>query len=485
MKTKPNYLLLAFLLLAGWHCRRITEEPQTALQSSIPPGERPNIIFLLADDLRADALGYTGNTLAITPNIDSLANRGTSFRNTYATSAICAISRASILTGQYARRHGITNFSSNLSAAALAQTYPSLLKQLGYYTGFIGKYGVGDNVNSAAPLFNYWKGYPGQGIYFYPDGNGGLIHETALMGRQAQEFLKTRDTTRPFCLSVSFKAPHSQDDSQDNNGFRFDPYFNNWYSGVQFPKPETYPDSFYQCFPAAWRRDAARNKVNEARLRYDSRFSPQQFQTSTRAIYRLVSGIDKVVGELRAFLQAHNLDRNTIIVLSSDNGFYMGEHGLEGKWYGHEESIRLPLLIYDPREPAQRRVADEMVLNIDLAPTFLAWAGLTPPASMQGRPLQPLLLGSAAGWRNEFFYEHLYDPGPDVYIPKSVGVVAPPFKYLRYFNGATSTQNVIYEELYNVQDDPHEKHNLVNNADQHARVTRMKQEVTQFEINLR
>jgi arylsulfatase A-like enzyme len=297
-------------------------------------------------------------------------------------------------------------------------------------------------------------------------------------------FLSKRDRTKPFCLSISFKAPHSEDGVADNNGFRPDPFFNGWYNNVQFPYPETANDSFYYRFPAAWRKSAF-NKENEGRVRWEGRFSPDRFQTTYRAIYRLVSGVDKVVGELRDYLKAAGLDRNTILVFTSDNGYYMGEHGLEGKWYGHEESIRTPLIIYDPRMPQQRKVVEEMVLNIDLAPTILSWAQIDVPAQMQGKPLQPLLAGSVSGWREDFFYEHPYDAGTEAYIPKTVGLVTSNWKYMRYYNGKFSNKGVVYEELFDVSSDPYEKKNRINDPAQKSRVWSMKNKVAQYERQLR
>jgi arylsulfatase A-like enzyme len=468
------YVLLIVLL--SWQCNHTTKDV-------VFVRDRPNIIFLLADDMRYDALGYTGNKVAITPSLDQLSREGTNFKNFYVTSSICAISRASILTGQYAKKHGITDFDKDLSTAALLETYPVLLRHSGYYTGFIGKYGVGNNLPST--FFNYWKGFPGHGVYFYKDSSGQMVHETEMMGRQAKEFLRKRDKSEPFCLSISFKAPHSEDGVTENNGFRWDPYFNNWYTNVQFPTPETYADSFYFKFPSPWRRNA-QNVENEGRARWQTRFStPEKFQTTYHAIYRLVSGVDKVVGELRQYLKENGLDQNTIIVFSSDNGYYMGEHGLEGKWYGHEESIRVPLIIYDPRMPQQRKVVEEIALNVDLAPTFLTWASIAVPIQMQGKPLQPLLSGMVDNWREDFFYEHPYPGSSTSYIPKSVGVVTPSWKYIRYYNGNISYKNVVYEELFDVSTDPHEKDNLAKDPAQKSRVDLYKKKVAHYEQQLK
>jgi arylsulfatase A-like enzyme len=444
--------------------------------------EKPNIIFLLADDMRYDALGCTGNPYAITPNLDALAADGTIFRNMYATSPICAISRASIFTGQYARRHGIDDFQKFIPRTALQQTYPVLLRQNGYYTGFIGKYGVGDRM--PVSFFDFWRGFPGQGTFFYRDSTGALVHETEFKERQAEQFINTRDPSKPFCLSISFKAPHGEDSSMENNGFKPDPYFNSWYTGVQFPYPDTYDNQYYLQFPQAWRR-SPQNVLNEARVRFNTRFStPEKFQTTYHAIYRLVSGVDKVVGELMDHLKAKGLDKNTIIVFTSDNGYYMGEHGLEGKWYGHEESIRLPLIIYDPRLPRQRKVATEIALNIDLAPTILAWAQVNVPYRMQGVPLQSLMIGNGSNWRTEFFYEHPYVSDPGTYIPRSIGIVAPPWKYIRYYGGTNPFQQTLYEELFDVSADPHEKNNLAKQPVWRTRITDYRRRVAAYQRTL-
>lgn len=451
-------------------------------KKSLVAAQKPNIIFLLADDMRFDALGCNGNKIAITPHLDALAAKGTNFKNSYVTTAICAISRASFLTGQYEKRHGIDNFSKTFSDGAFQQTYPMLLRNNGYYTGFIGKYGVGDVMPVQA--FDYWKGYPGQGTYFYKLPDGSMIHETALAGKQLQEFINGREKEKPFCLSISFKAPHSEDNSKENNGFRPDPYFDNWYVDTVFPKPVTYADSFYRLFPEAWRINQSQ-KENEARVRFNKRFgTDEQFQISYKSIYRLVSGVDKTIGEMLLYLEQQGLDKNTIIVFSSDNGYYMGEHGLEGKWYGHDESIRVPLIVYNPYLKEQRKQIEEPVLNIDLAPTILQWAGIKAPTSIQGRSYASLLTSKNMEWRKEFFYEHLFNPGSyPVYIPHTAGVVTASFKYMRYYTG-TESDKFLYEELFDTKNDRDETKNLSSLLQYQQVKERLKEKVRAYDKNL-
>ncbi len=405
----------------------------------------PNIIFLLTDDQRWDTLGCMGNKIIKTPNMDALAQDGVLFKNAFVTTSICCVSRANIFLGQYARRHHINDFQTNFTPTQLSHTYPMVLKKNGYRIGFIGKYGVGDKL--PADQYDYWKGIPGQPVYEQKDENGHPKHLTKIIGEQALEFLSGAKQEKPFCLSISFKAPHVQDG--DPRQFIYDPAFKDEYKNVAIPVPETADPKYYESFPAFFKAK------NEGRRRWEIRFStPEKYQESVKSYYRLISGVDVVVGKIRDALAKQKLDKNTVIILLGDNGFYLGEHGLAGKWFGHEESIRVPLIVYDPRLPSRLRgqKRTEMALNIDIAPTILSLAGVQIPQSMQGRDLMTLIKGNAHNWRHDFLYEHLFQHPA---IPKSEGVVGERFKYLRYID-----QNPVYEELYDLKNDPHEENNL-------------------------
>lgn len=409
----------------------------------------PNIIFLLTDDQRWDAMGSMGNQIIQTPNMDALANEGVLFQNAFVTTAICAPSRASILTGQYVRRHGMAGFGE-LPDAANVNTYPLLLKKAGYRIGFIGKYGVG---NPPVDQYDYWQAMTGQPTYEHKDENGNYKHYTQMCGENALEFLQSSTAGQPFCLSISFKAPHVQDN--DPRQFIYDPAYKDLYNDVEIPIPNTADDSyFYDAFPDFFTSN------NEARRRWDIRFStPEKFQESVKGYYRLIYGVDVVIGQIRKELEKSGQANNTVIILMGDNGFYLGEHGMAGKWYGHEESIRVPLVVYDPRLPQSKRgqKRDEMALNIDIAPTLLDLAGADIPATMQGRSLRSLIDAKSPAWRDEFFYEHLFEYPT---IPKSEGVVTQRYKYLRYIESTP-----MFEELYDLQTDPHEQYNLATNSD--------------------
>jgi arylsulfatase A-like enzyme len=429
MKSFPAIGLGLTVLLAIAPAARAADRP-------------PNVLFLLADDLRWDALGCAGNPLAKTPNIDALGARGALFRNHFVTTSICCVSRASIFSGQYARRHGINDFQTPFSPAAFAQTYPALLRAAGYRTGFIGKYGVGNTLPEKE--FDYWRGFPGQGRYFT---QGDRTHLTQKMGDQALEFLRGGDGSKPFCLSVSFKAPHAQDGAPRE--FPPDPRDEALYADVTFPVPRTAAPRFFDALPQLAQESEGHTRWKR---RYDT---PERFQQTLRDYFRLVTGVDREVGRMVAELRDRGLADNTLVVFTSDNGFFYGERGMADKWLMYEPSIRVPLIVSDPRLPdaARGKTVEAITLNIDFAPTLLDYTGVTIPAAMQGRNLRPLIRGERpADWRTEFFYEHHTQPK---ILPPSEGVRTERWKYLRWMAAEPAV-----EELYDLRADPEEEHNL-------------------------
>ena len=284
------------------------------MSSMAQKSDKMNVIFLLADDMRHDVVGYLNKTAINTPNIDNLASDGTVFTNMYATSAISCCSRASIFTGMYNRRNGITDFSGTLKGKALEETYPMMMKSNGYYIGFIGKYGVGGYLPKKE--FDYWKGLPGQGTYYQKDKYGKPIHLTALISQQIDEFLDNCNSDKPFCLSVSFKSPHTE---SETDPFPFDKKYSSLYEGEVFEKPETFGEDYYDKFPESFKRDG--KWENEGYVRFKNRYgTDEKYQSSVKGYYRLIAGIDETIGKLRDKLKEKGLDKNTIIIFTSDNG---------------------------------------------------------------------------------------------------------------------------------------------------------------------
>ena len=416
----------------------------------------PNIVFLLADDLRWDAVGYAGNPIIQTPALDALAKRGVRFRNAFVTTSICAVSRASILTGQYARRHKINDFQTDLSPTQFARSYVGLLKAAGYRMGFIGKYGVGTKMPAAA--FDYWRGFPGQGSYF---GKGETVHLTRRMGDQALEFLESCDGKVPFCLSISFKSPHAQDRAKRE--FPPDPRDEDLYKDATMPVPATATEAYFQKLPTF-------AQTSEGRPRWERRYATSEmYQATVRDYYRLVTGMDREIGRLIAELERRGLLENTLIVFTSDNGFFLGERGMADKWLMYEESIRVPLLVVAPRLPAGRRgqTVDAMALNLDVAPTLLDYAGIAVPKEMQGTSLRPLVDGKNGAWRTDWLYEHHTLPK---IIPPSEGVRTERWAYLRWLAAEPAI-----EELYDVQADPRQEQDLAARSEHADTLARLRE----------
>ena len=423
------------------------------LRAAVPRGRRPNFIFLLGDDLAQSEVGCYGNPLIQTPSIDRMAAEGVLFENAFVTTSICAPNRACILAGQHQRTTGIKDFAKPFTPEQIDRTYPLLLKQAGYRIGFIGKWGVGASArNLALPAsrFDYWQGFPGQGSYWY-EIDGEKRHEVDVVPMRTREFLEGRLADQPFCLSISFKAPHGP--------YEWAPAFDDLYTGESLPPlPPTCTREAYEALP-----EFLRNSLNGKSLKLGpDGWVPERNLEGMRGkiagAWRMVTGLDLCVGRIRETLREKGLADNTILILTGDNGYFHFERGLTGKWLMYEPSIRVPLILYDPRAPQSQRGRrlEPMALTIDVAPTILSLASLSADPGMQGMSLMRLLDNPQAPWREDWFYEHTYETNPKKpSIAKSEGVRTERWKYIRYLD---MTPHV--EELYDLQADPQELRNL-------------------------
>ena len=417
-------------------------------------GRRPNILFLMTDNQRWDALGCAGNPIIRTPNIDRLAAEGVRFENVFCTTSICAASRASIFTGQFRRTHGYTFTTPPLSRQAMRSSYPAVLRAAGYRTGFVGKFGV--NVQDGAAkeeMFDVFRRAIAHGTgapYYRKADDGTRKHLTRINGDRAIAFLQSCRRDQPFCLSVSFSAPHPEDDNPRQ--YIYDRSYEDLYQDVTIPPPRVSDPRYFERLP-----DFIKDSMN--RHRWFRRFdTPEKYQEMIKSMYRMLTGVDAQVGRIMAELKRLGLDENTVVVFTSDNGIMTGEHGLTGIWLMYEGSIRLPLIVRDPRLDASRRGTrvGQMALNIDFPATMLDLAGVEIPKGMQGRSLAPLLRGEPVRWRNEFFYEHLFQDREKT-IPGSEGVRTERWKYVRYFR-----RQPVHEQLFDLKNDPDEIRNLAN-----------------------
>jgi arylsulfatase A-like enzyme len=422
----PRLLLVALAALG--FASRLTAAP-------------PNVLILLADDLRWDSLGCAGNPVVVTPNVDKLAKDGVRFTQARVTTSICMTSRATLLTGQHMARHGVTAFGRPLSAEQFADSYPGVLKAAGYHTGYVGKYGVGQPPKDG---FDFTRTYEGR---HWLDEKGEKVHVTEKNARDALEFLRGRPTDKPFCLCVGFFAPHAEDRAPEQ--YLPQPWSAKHYAGKAIPVPKLASEAGLKALPPFLAAEA-----NEGRIRWRKRFdTPEKYQTYMTNYYRLVTEVDDAVGRILAEVTKQGADESTLVVFTADNGYFHGERGLADKWYPYEEALRVPLIVRDPRLPAARRgtTRDELVLNLDLAPTVLAAAGAMVPAAVQGRDVAPLYL-SAADWRAEFYYEHPV-VGTKDRIPRSEAVASRTAKYVRW-------PDFDYEQLFDLTADPGEERNL-------------------------
>ena len=419
---------------------------------------KPNVVFLLVDDLRNNALGCMGDKIVQTPNIDRLAKEGVLFKNMFVTTSICSVSRATALTGQWMRRHGIEDFAKGISDEAWKDTYPARFRDAGYFTGFVGKYGVGNvQVTKArGASFDFWRGEPGQaGRFFIEPDDPTRTHKTAKMGNDALTFLTTAPKDKPFSLSISFNAVHARD--HEKREYEPDSRDEGLYDGIPIPLPKLATDEAFKRLPEFVQK-------SEGRRRWEWRFDEaQKAQDILHDYYRLITGVDREIGRILETLEQQKLLENTIIIFTADNGYALADRGMADKWYAYEEDLRVPLIIRDPRLPERRgQTVDAMALNVDLAPTMLDLAGIPVPKAMQGRSLKPLLEGEVPqDWRTEYFYEH---HSVKDRIPPSEAVRTQRWKYIRWME-----PNPLVEELYDLESDPLEEHNLIADP-QHAAI---------------
>jgi arylsulfatase A-like enzyme len=415
-----------------------------------------NIVVLLADDWRYDTLSCAGNPVVKTPNLDRLAGEGFRFTHNCVTTSICGVSRASLFTGQWMSRHG--NPAMLAFKTPWAETYPGLLRANGYFVGHIGKW---HNGKFPAENFDFGRAYSGTHWMKQPDGTP--IHVTKKNENDALEFLQTRPADRPFCLTLAFFATHAE----DNNPKQYLPQPESMalYQGVTIPVPKTATDEAFHKLPPF-----IANEKNESRVRWHWRFDePEKFQEMMKNYYRLASEVDATCGRVVEELKRQGVLDNTLIIFTGDNGYFHAEHGLADKWYPHEESIRTPLIVRDPRLVAEKRggTNDDFTLNVDLAPTILAAAQVKAPVTMQGRDLAPLYLAAEKpAWRTEFFYEHAIIRRVD-FIPASEALVRKDWKYFYW-------PDFGLEQLFHVATDPYEENDVAADPAQASRLTEMR-----------
>ena len=449
--------------------------------------DAPNILFVMTDDQAQAALSVYGNGILKTPNMDRIGNEGLRFDQAFVTTSVCAPSRASYLTGLYAHSHGVTSngeepgWYQQMGLAHDQITYPMLLRQAGYHTAVVGKW----HIKSMPTGFDHAAILRGQGSYFDPEFivNGAPVkfrgHTDDVIGDQALAYLRQRPKDRPFCLCYQFKAPHGP--------WEPDPRFYDAFKDVEIPLPPGFGEPQPEDAPVAFSKTTQEIadmsdffRDNERRKAQVDRHLPEDerlravFQAYIKAYYQVLLGVDENLGRVLDFLDKEGLAGNTIVVYTSDNGAFLGEHGFYDKRLMLEPSLRVPMLMRWPERIEAGRVDDaHMVLNIDVAPTFLELAGLTAPDWMQGRSWKPLVAGGDPDWREDFLYEWYEYPAVHC-ARKHHGVRTQRWKLIHFW------QEPDEWALYDLANDPGETDNLVDDPRHADTVARLRRRIDEL-----
>jgi arylsulfatase A-like enzyme len=500
--------LLAFAVLSAL-CACSHQAPSLA-------GTRPNILFLYSDDHAAAAVSAYGSGLPATPNIDRLANQGLRFDNAFCTNAICGPARAVVLTGKHSHINGFIDNSSTFNADQ--QTFPKLLQQAGYETAVIGKW----HLRSTPQGFNYWDVLPGQGRYYSPEflnGEGKYQvpgYNTDVIADKAIAWIeKSRDPEKPFLLMCQFKAPHRAWQPSSKEVGLFDE--------GDIPEPATLFDDASSLASAA--REQEMTIANHMWLSYDLKVPPLEgeklsgpdrwavgreklmsesewaawqaayvprneafraanlegedlvrwkYQRYIKDYLRCIQGVDRNVGRILDRLEELGLAENTIVIYSSDQGFFLGEHGWYDKRFMYEPSLKVPLLVRWPGKLNAGETRSAMVQNLDFASTFLELAGVEVPADIQGESLLPILQGlDTPQWRKGIYYE--YSGEATHHVAAHYGIRTEFWKLIHYPNTGEW-------ELLDLINDPDEIHNLYNDPQHAERIATMQVQLEELRL---
>ena len=473
-----TFLTFSFLLVCTfWACQN--EEPTSP----------PNILFIMTDDHATQAMSTYGSQINETPNLDRIAQNGIRFDRAYCTNAICAPSRATLLTGKHSHKNGKYTNRGNFNHDQ--QQFQKLLQKAGYQTVMIGKI----HLNGAMQGFDYWEVLPGQGSYVNPrfiTANGGTKykgHSSDIITDRALNWLeKERDKDKPFMLMVHYKAPHRH----WTPAKRWKEAFKN----KTFPEPKTLFDDYSNRGHAAHHQDMSISKTMTMSRDLKLSSDPERkayiekhkltgkelirwkYQTYMKDYMACIAGVDENVGRLLKYFEENDLAKNTIIMYSSDQGFYLGEHGWFDKRFMYEESFRTPLLVTWPGVIKPGSVNNDLVQNIDFAETFLDLAGVEIPSDMQGESLVPLFKGQTPkDWRKSLYY-HYYE-FPSVHsVRKHEGVAGKRYKLIRYYGN--DVPNGEEWEFFDLEKDPQELKSEYNNPEFAEQIKHLKAELSEL-----
>jgi len=435
--------------------------------------KRPNIVFVMSDDHASHAMSCYGSRINQTPNLDRIAQEGMLFNNCFCTNSICTPSRATILAGTYNHVNGVTTLTTHMDNRLL--TFPKLLREHGYQTAVIGKWHLGRGPDHEPTGFDYWNVLPGQGAYHDPVmiemGEQKQVkgYATDIITDKSIDWLKNRDKDKPFCLLCHHKAPHRRWEPDEKHAHMYD--------DADIPEPETFNDDYSTRAEAA---RAATMRVDRDLTDDDVKGAPPEglslqdikkwkYQRYIKDYLRCVASVDDSVGHLLDYLDREGFVEDTIVVYTSDQGFFLGDHGWYDKRFMYEESLRMPFVIRYPREIRAGSLNNNMILNVDFAETFLDYAGIDIPEEMQGTSFRPLLKGEVPeGWQTSLYYRYWMHFDQYHHVYAHYGVRTLKHKLIYYYGDACGQAGAVDEpkepewELFDLDKDPCELVNVHN-----------------------
>ncbi len=454
---------------------------------------RPNVLFIMSDDHGAQAMSCYGSRINETPHIDRIAQGGVRFDNCFCTNSICTPSRATILTGKHSHINGVRCLAPFDWMDCRQWSFPRDLQRAGYQTAVIGKWHLGHGGVSDPQGFDYWNVLPGQGLYHNPEfiemGEQKIMpgYATDLITDMCLDWLEHRSKERPFCLLCHHKAPHRRWEPDAKHA--------QMYEDIEIPEPDNFNDDYANRAGAA----AAATMRIERDLRPDDLkqdpppgLSPQElkrwkYQRYIKDYLRCVASIDDNVGRMLDYLADKGLEEDTIVIYTSDQGFFLGEHGWFDKRFMYEESLRMPLVVRYPQEIQPGTVNDEIALNNDFAPTFLDYAGLDIPDDLQGRSIRPLLQGrTPQHWQTSMYYRYWMHLGGGHTVCAHYGVRTKRYKLIYYYGEALDAPGAVDEprspewELFDLDNDPMEMHSVYDDPAYAEAVKELKAELARL-----
>ena len=456
--------------------------------------ERPNILFIMTDDHAAHAMSCYGSRINETPQLDRIAEGGVRFDNCFCTNSICAPSRASILTGTYNHVNGVTTLETPLDGRQV--TFPKLLQASGYQTAIIGKWHLGHGGNYDPTGFDYWNVLPGQGAYHNPEmlelGERKPYqgYATDLITDLSLGWLEQRDKDKPFLLMCHHKAPHRPWEPDEKHAAM--------YEDIAIPKPETFNDDYNNrasAAAAATMRVGRDLNLEDLKVPTPEGLTPEaeknwKYRHYIKDYLRCVASVDDNVGRLLDYLDDKGLAEDTVVVYTSDQGFFLGDHGWYDKRFMYEESLRMPYLMRYPRLIEAGTVNENMILNVDFPATFLDLAGLPIPEHFQGRSFRPLLEGDTPeDWQTSMYYRYwMHGAHHNVYA--HYGVRTETHKLIYYYADPLGQPGTVGDaeepewELFDLEHDPYELENIVDDPDRAELVADLKAELGRLQHTL-